>query len=60
MFTDKLELSVSPQLNRVHRLNAEPNSLIIAWCTFYKDRETIRKAMKEFKGRTGFLGEDFS
>ena len=60
MFTDKLELSVSPQLDRVHRLNAKLNSPIIARRTVYNDKETIMKAKRKLKGSTVFTGEDFS
>ena len=58
--TDKLELSRTIEFDRVHRLNSKPNSLVIARCTYFKDKNTILKARYKLKGSNIFLGEDFS
>ena len=60
MITDKLELVETIQFDRVHRLNAKPNSPIIARSTFYKDKENIMKENRKLKGSSVFIGDDFS
>ena len=60
MMTDKLELSDTIQVDRVNRLNAKPNSPIVARCTFYKDKENIMKEKWKLKGSSVFIGDDFS
>ena len=60
MLTDKLELGENVQFDRVHRLNAKPNSPIVARCTFYKDKERVMKEKRKLKGSDVFIGDDFS
>ena len=58
--TDKLELSRTIELDRVHRLNSKPYSPVIARCTYFKDKNTVLKARYKLKRSNIFLGEDFS
>ena len=58
MITDKLELAEAIQFKRVHRLNAKPNSPIVARCTLYKDKENIMKEKRKLKGSSVFTGDD--
>ena len=58
MITDKLELAEAIQFKRVHRLNAKPNSAIVARCTLYKDKENIMKEKRKLKGSSVFTGDD--
>ena len=60
LLTDNLEMHESPQFDRVHRLSAEPDSPIVARCTFYNDKATIMKAKTKLKGSYVFISEDFS
>jgi FtsZ-binding cell division protein ZapB len=60
LFTDKLELADTVQMDRVHRLGSKPNAPIIACCTFYKDKVTVLKAKQKLTGSDVFIGEDFS
>ena len=60
LITDKLELADEIQFDRVHRLNAKPNSPVVARCTFFKDKLKILKAKTKLQGSDVFIGEDFS
>ena len=53
MITDKLELAEAIQFKRVHRLNAKPNSPIVARCIFYKDKKKHSEGEKEVEGQKG-------
>lgn len=57
---DKLDMVEDISFDRAHRLNAKPDSPIIARCTFYKDKEAILAAKKKLKGSDVFVGEDYS
>ena len=43
LITDRLELADDFQFDRMHRLNAKPNSPVVARCTFFKDKVKILK-----------------
>ena len=60
MITDKLEMAETFQFDRVHRLNAKPDSPIVARCTFFRDKQKILKEKRKLKGSTVFVSEDFS
>ena len=60
LITDKLELVDDVQFDRVHRLNARPNSPVVARCTYFKDKVKILKAKRKLQGSDVFIGEDFS
>ena len=60
MLTDKLERADSVQFDRVHRLNASPQSPIIARCTFFKGKELLMKERRKLKGTGIYINEDFS
>ena len=60
LITDRLELADDIQFDRVHRLNAMPNSPVVARCTFFKDKVKILKAQRKLQGTNVFIGEDFS
>ena len=60
LITDRLELADDFQFDRVHRLNAKPNSPVVARCTFFKDKVKILKAKRKLQGTNVFIGEDFS
>eukprot|EP00745_Piridium_sociabile_P035534 TRINITY_DN6216_c0_g1_i1.p1 TRINITY_DN6216_c0_g1~~TRINITY_DN6216_c0_g1_i1.p1 ORF type:complete len:347 (-),score=49.22 TRINITY_DN6216_c0_g1_i1:468-1508(-) len=60
MITDKLEFSDNVEFDRVHRLSSNPNSPIVARCTFFKDKDRILRAKQKLKGSQIFVGEDFS
>ena len=61
LITDRLELADAIQSDRVHRLNAKPNSPVVARCTFFKDKVKILKAKRKLQqGTHVFIGEDFS
>ena len=60
LITDKLDLADKIQFDRVHHLNATPNSPVVARCTFYKDKVKILKAKTKLQGSDIFIGEDFS
>ena len=53
MIADKLELAETIQFDRVHRLNAKPNSPIVARCIFYKDKKKHSEGEKEVEGQKG-------
>ena len=46
--------------NRVHRLNAKPNSPVVARYTFFKDKVKILKVKTKLQGIDVFIGEDFA
>ena len=60
LITDRLELANDFQFDQVHRLNAKPNSPVVARCTFFKDKVMILKAKRKLQGTNVFIGEDFS
>ena len=60
LITDRLELADDIQFDRVHRLNAMPNSPVVARCIFFKDKVKILKAQRKLWGTNVFIGEDFS
>eukprot|EP00745_Piridium_sociabile_P026264 TRINITY_DN4177_c0_g2_i1.p1 TRINITY_DN4177_c0_g2~~TRINITY_DN4177_c0_g2_i1.p1 ORF type:complete len:339 (+),score=59.47 TRINITY_DN4177_c0_g2_i1:148-1164(+) len=60
LISDKLEIAKDINFDHVHRLNDQPNSPIIARCSFYKDKVRVLKAKRNLKGSDIFIGEDFS
>lgn len=60
LFTSKLNLTDHVELDRAHRLNAKPDSPVIARCAFYKQKVKVLKAKSKLKGSNVFIGEDFS
>lgn len=61
---DQLKMRDDIQFDRVHRLNKDPDSPIVARFVNFKDKQRVlkekRKLKETEKGRTIFIGEDFS
>jgi chaperonin cofactor prefoldin len=60
ILTDKLDLTIDVEFDRVHRINSRSDSPVIACCTFFKQKQAILKARRNLQGTSLFIGEDFT